>query len=242
MQVFPKLFSQNLAFSNLFGYLCTQINIIMAKIIIRETLKEKGISIKELATGMGVTPSAVSQLLANPNPSIQQLERIANVIGVDVMDLFAQDFSYINGYVEAGDKIYPVKSREQFICLIDKIDGIVHIPLCQREDVLKNNVKDFCARSVESNMSGAIMNRYGVNEVFTLSYDSDSKKFSLTLCIGDGNVKFRLFDTGEYKKEDSFTSQEMNRMIEDVLSCIESIYEDKIVDTENNKVRLTNLE
>ena len=242
MQVFAKLFSQKLAFSNLFGYLCTQINIIMAKIIIRETLKEKGISIKELATGMGVTPSAVSQLLANPNPSIQQLERIANVIGVDVMDLFAQDFSYINGYVEAGDKIYPVKSREQFICLIDKIDGIVHIPLCQREDVLKFSVKDFCFRSIESNMSGAIMNRYGVNEVFTLSYDSDSKKFSLTLCIGDGNVKFKLFDTSEYKNADSFTSQEMNRMIEDILSYIESIYEDKIVDAENNKVRLTNLE
>ena len=242
MQVFAKLFSQKLAFSNLFGYLCTQINIIMAKIIIRETLKEKGISIKELATGMGVTPSAVSQLLANPNPSIQQLERIANVIGVDVMDLFAQDFSYINGYVEAGDKIYPVKSREQFICLIDKIDGIVHIPLCQREDVLKCSVKDFCVRSIESNMSGAIMNRYGVNEVFTLSYDSDSKKFSLTLCIGDGNVKFKLFDTSEYKNADSFTSQEMNRMIEDILSYIESIYEDKIVDAENNKVRLTNLE
>ena len=242
MQVFPKLFLRNLAFSNLFDYLCTQINIVMAKIIIRETLKEKGISIKELAAGMGVTPSAVSQLLANPNPSIQQLERIANVIGVDVMDLFGQDFSYINGYIETVNNIYSVKSREQFVGIINKVDGIVHIPLCQREDVLKNSVKDFCARSVESNMSGAIMNRYGVNEVFTLSYDSDSKKFSLTLCIGDGNVKFRLFDTDEYKKEDSFTSPEMNRMIEDVLSCIESIYEDKILNTENNKVRLTNLE
>lgn len=229
-------------FSNLFDYLCTQIDIAMAKIIVREILKEKGISIKELAARMGVTPSAVSQLLANPKPSIQQLERIANVIGVDVMDLFAEDFSYINGYVEAGDKIYPVKSREQFICLIDKIDGIVHIPLCQREDVLKCSVKDFCIRSVESNMSGAIMNRYGVNEVFTLSYDSDSKKFSLTLCIGDGNVKFKLFDTSVYKNENSFTPQEMNRMIEDVLSCIKSIYEDRIVDTENKKVKLTNLE
>ena len=242
MQVFPKLFSQNLAFSNLFDYLCTQINIVMAKIIIRETLKEKGISIKELAAGMGVTPSAVSQLLANPNPSIQQLERIANVIGVDVMDLFGQDFSYINGYIETGNNIYPVKSREQFIGIIDKVDGIVHIPSCSREEALKVDVKDFCVRSIESNTSGAIMNRYGVNEVFALSFDSDSQKLSLTLCIGDGNVKFKLFDTAEYKKEDSFTSQEINRMVEDVLSCIEAVYEDKIVDTENNKVRLTNLE
>lgn len=214
----------------------------MVKINIREILKAKGISIKDLAAGMGVTPSAVSQLLANQNPSIQQLERIANVIGVDVMDLFAQDFSYINGYVEAGDKIYPVKSREQFICLIDKIDGIVHIPLCQREDVLKNSVIEFCVRSIESNTSGAIMNRYGVNEVFTLTYDSDSKKFSLTLCIGNGNVKFKLFNTNDYRQKDSLTSQGMNRMIEDVLSCIESIYEDRIVDSENNKVKLSDID
>lgn len=214
----------------------------MAKIIIRETLKEKGISIKELATGMGVTPSAVSQLLANPNPSIQQLERIANVIGVDVMDLFAQDFSYINGYVETGDNIYPVKSREQFVSLIDKVNGIVHIPSCSREEVLKIDVKDFCVNSVESNISGAIMKRYGINEVFTLSYDSVSKKFSLTLCIGNGNMKFKLFDTIDYRHEDRFTTQEMNRMVEDILSCIESIYEDRVVDAENHRVRLINLE
>lgn len=229
-------------FSNLFDYLCTQIDIAMAKIIVREILKEKGISIKELAAGMGVTPSAVSQLLANPNPSIQQLERIANVIGVDVMDLFGQDFSYINGYIETGNNIYPIKSREQFISLIDKINGIVHIPMCQREDVLKNSVKEFCVRSIESNTSGAIMNRYGVNEVFALSFDSDSKKFSLTLCIGNGNVKFKLFNTNDYRQKDSLTSQGMNRMIEDVLSCIESIYEDRIVDSENNKVKLSDID
>ena len=202
----------------------------MARIIVREILKEKGVSIKELAARMGITSSAVSQLLANPHPSIQQLDRIANAIGVDVMDLFGQDFSYINGYVETGDVIYSIKSREQFVNLIEKVDGIVHIPSCQHEEILKNRVKDFCIRSVNENISGAIMNRYGVNEVFTLSYDSDSKKFNLILCIGNGNVKLKLFDTTEYRREYSFTSKEMNHMIEDVLSCIESIYEDRIVD------------
>ena len=87
----------------------------MAKIIIRETLKEKGISVKELSVRMGVTSSAISQLLANPNPSIQQLEKIAKAIGVDVMDLFAQDYNYINGYFETEGIIYPVKNREQLM-------------------------------------------------------------------------------------------------------------------------------
>jgi transcriptional regulator with XRE-family HTH domain len=217
MQVFPNLFSYNLAFSNLFGYFCTQINIVMAKIIIRETLKEKGISIKELAAGMGVTPSAVSQLLANPNPSIQQLERIANVIGVDVMDLFAQDFSYINGYVETGDNIYPVKSREQFISLIEKVNGIAHIPSSPRQDAFKNTIMDFCSSSINKGESGAMMMRYGVNEVFTLTFDSESKRFSLTQCIGNGEIKFNTFENP--------VDKDIRHFVEQILSQIESVYE-----------------
>ena len=189
----------------------------MAKIIIREILKEKGISIKELAAGMGVTPSAVSQLLANPNPSIQQLERIANVIGVDVMDLFAQDFSYINGYVEAGDRIYPVKSREQFISIIDKVDGIVHIPSSPRQDAFKNTIMDFCSSSINIGNNGAMMMRYGVNEVFTLSFDSESKRFSLIQCIGNGEIRFNTFENP--------ADQDISHFVELILSQIESAYE-----------------
>ena len=188
----------------------------MAKIIVREILKEKGISIKELAAGMGVTPSAVSQLLANPNPSIQQLERIANVIGVDVMDLFAQDFSYINGYVETGDNIYPVKSREQFISLIDKVNGIAHIPSSPRQDAFKNTIMDFCSSSINKGENGAIMMRYGVNVVFTLSFDSESKRFSLTQCIGKGEIKFNIFETPADK--------DIRLFVEQILYQIESVY------------------
>ena len=189
----------------------------MAKIIVREILKEKGISIKELAAGMGVTPSAVSQLLANPNPSIQQLERIANVIGVDVMDLFAQDFSYINGYVETGDNIYPIKSREQFIGLIEKVNGIAHIPSSPRQDVFKNTIMDFCRSSINEGKSGAMMMRYGVNEVFTLSFDSESKRFSLTQCIGNGEIKFNVFE--------NYADKDIRLFVEQILYQIESVYE-----------------
>ena len=188
----------------------------MVKINIREILKAKGISIKDLAAGMGVTPSAVSQLLANQNPSIQQLERIANVIGVDVMDLFAQDFSYINGYIETGNNIYPVKSREQFVGLMDKIEGIAHIPSSPRQDAFKNTIMDFCSSSINKGESGAIMMRYGVNEVFTLSFDSESKRFSLTQCIGNGEIKFNTFEPS--------TDMDIRLFIEQILYQIESVY------------------
>lgn len=211
----------------------------MAKIIIREILKQKGISIKELAGGMGITPSAVSQILANPNPSIQQLERIANVIGVDVMDLFAQNFSYINGYVETKDNIYPIKNREQFVSLIDKVDGIVHIPSLPREDMYKNAIIDFCNHSIKDNENNAIMMRYSISQIFTLSYDAESTHFSLTLCIGNGVIKFKIFNVEDFKSEGTFTAQGMNQLLEAILSEIEAIYNDRIIDTNNAKVRLT---
>ena len=211
----------------------------MAKIIIREILKEKGISIKELAGGMGITPSAVSQILANSNPSIQQLERIANVIEVDVMDLFAQNFSYINGYIETGDNIYPIKSREQFVSLIDKVDGIVHIPSLPREDMYKNAIIDFCNHSIKDNENNSIMMRYSISQVFTLSYDAESTHFSLTLCIGNGVIKFKIFNVEDFKSEGTFTAQGMNQLLEAILSEIEAIYNDRIIDTNNAKVRLT---
>lgn len=198
----------------------------MAKIIIRETLKEKGISIKELAQKMGVTPSAISQLLANPNPSIQQLERIAKVIGVDIMDLFAQDYSYINGYFETEGVIHPVKNREQFMGVYEKVDGIVHIPYYPNEGVYEGAVRGFCTRSIADGKSGATMMRYGINEVFTLSYDAESEKFSLTLCIGNGELKFRQFDIIEYQIGETLSHESINELAQEILCEIKAIYED----------------
>ena len=197
----------------------------MAKIIIRETLKEKGISIKELSVRMGVTSSAISQLLANPNPSIQQLEKIAKAIGVDVMDLFAQDYNYINGYFETEGVIYPVKNREQFMGVYEKVDGIVHIPSYNNDGIYEGTVRGFCSTCVKEGKSDSRMMRYGINEVFTLSYDAESQKFSLTLCIGNGDVKFRQFDIIEYQIGDTLSHENINELAQEILCEIKAIYE-----------------
>ena len=195
----------------------------MAKIIVREILKEKGVSIKELAARMGITSSAVSQLLSNPHPSIQQLDRIANAIGVDVMDLFAQDFSYLNGYVETGDVIYPIKSREQFINLIYKVEGIAQIPLSPREDFCKMEIKDFLNKSISEGKSGARMIRYGINKVFTLTYDAGPQHFSLTQCVGKGEIHFRIFAVKDYLNDgDTLTSRDFNQLFEAIHSEIDT--------------------
>lgn len=54
---------------------------------IKELCKERGILIKELAAKLGITDIGLRQSL-NGNPTIGTLEKIAEALGVEVVELF----------------------------------------------------------------------------------------------------------------------------------------------------------
>lgn len=55
---------------------------------IKEILKEKGITSKELATKLGVTSGAISQYISeNGNPNLKTLEKIATALNVPLWSL-----------------------------------------------------------------------------------------------------------------------------------------------------------
>ena len=55
---------------------------------IKRTIKANGLTVKEVAEKMGITPVGLSQHI-NGNPSVEVLERIAAAIGCNVGDFFA---------------------------------------------------------------------------------------------------------------------------------------------------------
>lgn len=189
---------------------------------IKEIAKAKGITMGEIADKMGINPVNLSASL-NGNPTLNRLQEVAAILGVEISDLFIQDSSYINGYIETGNNLYPVKSKEQLIGIIDKVDGIVQIPSCTRGENLKENIEAFYYKSINNAESGAIMMRYGINEVFTLTYDSDHKRFSLTLCKGNGVIEFMTFDFAKYNQPQM---REKNHLVDDIMDFIEAVYED----------------
>ena len=191
---------------------------------IKEIAKAKGITMGEIADKMGINPVNLSASL-NGNPTLNRLQEVAAILGVEVSDLVIQNSSYINGYIETGNNIYPVKSKEQLISIIDKVDGIVLIPSCTRGENLKENIEAFYYKSINNAESGAIMMRYGINEVFTLTYDSDHKRFSLTLCKGNGVIEFMTFDFAKYNQSDAPQSHHKNHLVDDIMDFIEAVYE-----------------
>lgn len=55
---------------------------------IKEIIKAKGITAKELAAKIGISEGALS-LAINGNPTVETLEKIASALGVPVSELFA---------------------------------------------------------------------------------------------------------------------------------------------------------
>lgn len=79
---------------------------------IKEVLKAKGITAKELAAKIGISEGALS-LAINGNPTVETLDKIASALGVEVSELFV-----------------PSNSKE----------GLIHCPHCGKEIKLTTNI------------------------------------------------------------------------------------------------------
>ena len=55
---------------------------------IKEVIKERGLSVQEVADRMGISRVGLSQHI-NGNPSVEVVGRIAEALGVDMWELFA---------------------------------------------------------------------------------------------------------------------------------------------------------
>ena len=59
----------------------------MSTLKAKEVIKDKGMTIEEVASRMGITKGSLSAALSG-NPTVAYLERVANAIDCDIRDLF----------------------------------------------------------------------------------------------------------------------------------------------------------
>jgi len=92
------------------------------KLRVKEILKTKQISQKEMADRMGIMPESLSRIIPG-NPSLSTLENMAKALNVNISDLFDNeiDEKRISGYIEIDNVIHKITSKDDF----DKIHKLL---------------------------------------------------------------------------------------------------------------------
>jgi len=80
---------------------------------VKSICKQRGITLKELAERMSVTPEVITRMLSNNgNPTLSTLMNMAKALDLPVYELF-DDFDknkLVRGYVETEDKVYRINN------------------------------------------------------------------------------------------------------------------------------------
>ena len=71
---------------------------------IKEVIKEKGLTVKEVADKLGMTSPSLSEAI-NGNPTVERLERIAAALNVPITELFEQPSTDIINCPNCGAKL-----------------------------------------------------------------------------------------------------------------------------------------
>ena len=86
---------------------------------VKEIAKARGMSMGDLAERMGISPVTLSQSL-NRNPTLGRLTEVANILEVDVADLFSLREN-VHGCLFVNGKAVVINSKEELFELVEKM-------------------------------------------------------------------------------------------------------------------------
>ncbi len=87
---------------------------------IKELLKEKDLTSKELAIKLGITENGLSLIInGKRQPRFELLESISRELNVPIWQLFSGSGNSFNGFVEYKGIVHKIQSREDLKKLLD---------------------------------------------------------------------------------------------------------------------------
>ena len=90
---------------------------------IKQVCKAKGLNMNELAKMLSINPVSLSSAI-NGNPTVGWLEKVADVLGVEVADLIERKVPLVEGCVMVGSEVHAIKCKEDLMALADKVSRL----------------------------------------------------------------------------------------------------------------------
>ena len=171
---------------------------------IKDILKEKGLTIKDVAERMGMDSSNLAATLKKGNPKLSLLEDVANAIGCDITEFFKPN----------EETAQAPKGGSQPLVLIDgepyrltKAKDVVRLPMYTDYAELRNHLKGFVQRAEKVDRKNrlateeekdykpfSMMGMVETYEIFTLLFVPKDATFYLNLCYKGGKYLNYSFD------------------------------------------------
>ena len=92
---------------------------------IKQIAKEKGLKMSDIAHKMGINPVNFSASI-NRNPTLGTLYKIANVLDVDIHELFIfrRPIQEVTGYLEVRGEIIKINNRSDILRALEMLDKL----------------------------------------------------------------------------------------------------------------------
>lgn len=87
---------------------------------IKEVCKHKGLKLSDLANTLGISPVSLSAAI-NGNPTVAWLQKVADILEVEVVDLIERKTPPINGCVMVGDEAHIILNKEDVFRLAEEL-------------------------------------------------------------------------------------------------------------------------
>lgn len=87
---------------------------------IKEICKEKELKMSDLANKLGISPVSLSAAI-NGNPTVAWLQKVADILEVEVSDLIERKEPPVSGFIMVGDETYIIHCKEDIFSLSDKL-------------------------------------------------------------------------------------------------------------------------
>ena len=155
---------------------------------LKDICRTKGLTLTDVANRMGANPSNLLSSIKG-NPKLSTLQDIAAALQVSISELLTKRPEKAQGIAIIEGKTYQLSKPAS---------TTVHLPIYDRYDTLREEIKAFIKKCVEGSEREAKMGLVETMEVFSLVYDPDATKFYLSLCYADGKTFTIAYDKYEY--------------------------------------------
>lgn len=188
----------------------------MEALRIKELLKEKGLSMKDLADRTGLDQSNLIKSLGN-NPKLSTLQEVAKALKVEMHELFSPNLpSGPTGIAIIGGRSYAMMA----------MPTVVQIPVYGNYKALRQNIDTFVKGSVHDAKTSALCAVVGGYLLVSLVYECTEQRFVLTIYRSEAQAETTFFDLLEFAQwsegKDRGPVYDLDLVSEHIINDIES--------------------